>query len=94
MLVEQTNPSYRRSNVRNNDLGDDRDDAQRFHCLWPIHGGDNGYEYIEDDDEYEYYHDFYSYYRFVKRFPALLRLMDRGEWIGKILGIPFLTLEQ
>jgi len=56
--------------------------------LRPIWGGDNGYEWIETDDAYEYFHDFDSYYRFINRLPALRRLMDRGEWIGNDIGHP------
>jgi hypothetical protein len=72
--------------VRNDDLDEGWDDAQKLRCLCPIHSGDNGYEYV--DDEYEYYHDFNSYYKFINRLPALRRLMDRGEWVGSDIGHP------
>jgi hypothetical protein len=63
------------------------DDSDKLY-LRPICGGDNGYEWVEAGDEYEYFHDFDSYYRFIQRLPALRRLMDRGEFVGNDVGHP------
>ena len=68
--------------MHNFDGNDEPDDGKKY--LRPIYGGDNGYEWGGDDtaDEYEYFHDFDSFFRFMKRLPALRRLMDRGEFVG------------
>ena len=63
------------------------DDSDNL-CLRPIYGGDNGYEWVEADDEYKYFHDFDSYYKFMSRLPALRRLMDRGEFVGNDVRHP------
>ena len=68
--------------MHNFDGDNEPDDEEKYLC--PIYGGDNGYEWVEYDtaDEYEYFHDFDSYFRFMKRLPRLRRLMDRGEFVG------------
>ena len=43
-------------------------------------------------DEFEYFNDFDSYFRFVKRLPALRRLIDRGEFVGNDVADPLFDI--
>ena len=47
-----------------------------------IRGYERSLRRLDPADEYEYFHDFDSYYSFINRLPKLRRLLDKGEWVG------------
>ena len=77
--------------MHNFDGDNEPDDGKKY--LRPIDGGDNGYEWVEyDTADFEYFHDFDSYFRFTKRLPALRRLTDRGEFVGNDVADPLFDI--